>query len=1087
MKSYLQKAARMGLLSSILVVTLVVMAKAQRITGTVQSDVDGRLLPGVTVQVQNSNRGPVTNVSGHYELTGVSPEDTLVFSFIGYQTYATKIGNQKVVNVSLVSAASELNQLVVVGYGEQKKGNLTGAVQQIGGENLVNRPNTNITKTLQGLLPGVNIQMNTGDPAFSSNELNVRGFNSLNGGQPLVLVDGIEGDLDLVNPSDVESITVLKDAAAAAIYGGRGSFGVILVKTKEGGMGEMKLSYSNQFGWTTPTTRRDYITDPYQQGKIVDAAIYGYNSQSYTGYDSDMDWEIIKQVADGNLEPFEVKQPDGTYKFYGKTDWYNYLYRKWQPSQIHNISIQGGSDKVTAYLSGRLLNRVTIPKIRKTQYTKYNITGKINFKVTNWLNVGGDIRLITYDQERYGYSDFFSSNDWRMLFSFMPKEIDGTPYDFHGTGRYAAVENDKKNGGDGNKLRYQNKRLVSTFRAQLTPIKDLVFDFNYTYKYNNTARSIRRVPYFFLTGNEVTMRTRGSNSLAEYRWQYFSTFLNLYGTYSKQIQNHHFKLMMGASQKYYERDRIMAEKDTLLDNSLSNLGIGTHLVQADGSALLYARRGYFGRFNYNYKGKYLLEVNARYDGSSRFPKENRWGFFPSVSAGWKISEEKFWQPIRSAVSSFKFRGSYGALGNQDVDIYSFVPTLGLGRLSWLDAGANQLIYAGTPAPLPSHVGWETTKMLDFGVDIGFLDQHLSTSFDWYKKEISGMYVPGKPLPAVFGATEPKENIASLRNIGFEWNVSYQNEFPVLGSPLHFKVTANVSNFKGVITKFENPKGLLSSFWDGQKLGTIWGYHVAGQFQSDEEAAAYQYSFDNPKTALNHTYTYILNSVHNGDWDHLRAGDPKYIDLNGDGRIDDGRSTLEDHGDIRPIGNAMPQLPFGFTINASWKGFDLLVAGYGIAQQDWYPTGGLFWGTYERPYWSLIRKDLVDNVWSPENPGGKFPQIYRGYAALSRNRSLGAINDYYLMNIGYLRIKNLTLGYTLPAALTKRVHIDNMRVYVSGEDLFTMTFGGLTKYIDPEVAGSGIGYNDPHNAAGMSSATNKYPMGKTYSFGISINL
>lgn len=1061
-------------------------ANAQTVTGTVTSADENQPLPGVTVQVKNTSNGTTTNANGRYELSGVQPDDSLVFSFVGFEKQTIGVNGSSSVDVALTSTISSLNQVVVVGYGTQKKKNLTGAVAQIGGENLVNRPNTNIIKSLQGLVPGVNIQMNDGNPAFSSTNLNIRGFNSLNGGSPLVLIDGIEGDLDLVNPSDVESITVLKDAAASAIYGGRGAFGVILVKTKNGQKGKMTLDYSSQLGWTTASTRRDYITNPYKQGKIVDAAIYGYNSQNYTGYNSDLDWRIIKEVADGNLEPFHVQQPDGTYKFYYNTDWYNYLYRKWQPSQIHNISLSGGSDRITAYLSGRRLHRVTIPRIRKTDYTKYNFNGKMDFQATDWLSVGGDVRLITYDQERYGLPDFFSYNDWRMLFSFMPYEINGIPYDFHGYARYPAVVQDKESGLSGNRVNYNTKRIVSTVRAKLTPLENLVFNFNYTYKFNHTAISQRRIPYSFLTERDIRMRTRGTSSLTEQRRQYFSKYLNLYGTYSKSVaENHHFKLMVGVNQTYYERDRISAEKDTLLSDNLSNLGLGTHIVSVDGSALLYARRGYFGRFNYDFKGKYLLEVNARYDGSSRFPEENRWGFFPSVSAGWKIDEERFWKPIQPVVSTLKFRASYGALGNQDVPVYTFVPTLGLGNSSWLDQAGERLVYAGTPAPLPSTVNWETTKMLNFGVDAGFLDRHLTATFDWYKKEVVGMYIPGQPLPAVFGASEPRENIADLRNIGFELSLGYQDNFSVLGSPLHLKVTASVSDFNGVITKYDNPRGLLSSFWEGQKLGTIWGYHVAGQFQSDKEAAAYQYSFDNPHQSLGNTYAYILNSVHNSDWDHLRAGDLMYVDLNGDGEISKGDNTLDNHGDIRPIGNTMPQFPFGFTINANWKGFDLIVAGYGIVHQDWYPTGGLFWATYERPYWSFIRKDLIEHAWSPENPQGKFPQIYRGYGALSRNRSMGAINDYYLMDVGYLRIKNLTLGYTLPVALTERVGIKNLRVYVSGEDLFVFSFGGLTKYLDPEVAGSGIGFNNPNDADGISEATNKYPMGKTYSVGISV--
>ena len=348
-----------------------------------------------------------------------------------------------------------------------------------------------------------------------------------------------------------------------------------------------------------------------------------------------------------------------------------------------------------------------------------------------------------------------------------------------------------------------------------------------------------------------------------------------------------------------------------------------------------------------------------------------------------------------------------------------------------------------------------------------------------------MYVPGQPLPAVFGAPEPKENIASLRDRGFELSLTYTGSIKIGKSPMHIRATGSVYNFSGIITKYPNPNGLMSSFYEGQKLGVIYGYHIDGQFQSDAEAQAYQAKFLNPTTTLGQVYNYELNIVQNTQWKGLRAGDIRYVDINGDGAINKGKNTLENHGDLVPIGNAMPRFPFGFTFSADWQNFDLQIAGTGVAHQDWYPTGDIYWGTYERPYLSFLRKDLITNAWTPDQPGNKYPQISRGYASLGALRSLGEVNDYYLTNVGYIRLKNLTFGYSLPEHLMRKWNIQRLRFYFSGENLLTYCFGNLTKYIDPEIAGSGINYSSPGTASSIARAGEVYPLGKVYSLGLSL--
>ncbi|QKJ33045.1 TonB-dependent receptor [Mucilaginibacter mali] len=1057
------------------------------------TDNKGVPLIGATVSAKKANKAVVADVNGMFEIKDINSDEILIFSYTGYVTKQIPANDPGIANVVLEEDVKAMNEVVVVGYGTQKKENLTGAVSQISSTDIGYHATPNIANSLQGLLPGLNIQANTGNPGDKP-DINIRGFNSVNGGSPLILIDGIQGDIDRVNPLDVETVSVLKDAASAAIYGARGSFGVILITTKKGKAGNTVVNYTNNIGRTTPIVRTDYISDPYEYGKIVDAFLSGYNGTTYTNY-TDADYAKERQVADGTLAPFNEKQADGTYKFFGKTNWYDLLFRKWAPSQTHNLSISGGNDKLQGYLSGRSYNTGTIQAGVDASLIKYNIKGNLNFKANKWLDISDNIQVSTADMTEYGGSKagyvtngsgIYNGNTYYFLFPFMPSSIDGVPYDYNGYGEIAAL---------GDKSSFQktySEQFVNTLSARLHPVKDLVVNIDYANTVNHVAVTTRENPITYLTTLKANLQTVGLNTLTEARNRNYYNALNVYGTYNKNLFNdtHHFKLLLGYNQEDFSSDNISAQQGNLLVSNLSSLNLGTNLIAANGSGSLWAIRGYFGRLNYDYKNKYLLEVNGRYDGSSRFPVTSRYGFFPSVSAGWYLSREDFFKPLEKTISSLKLRSSYGQLGNQNIDLYTFSQILSTGQTIWA-SNAVRFNYVGAPAPLPSVVTWENSKTIDVGADLGLFNDKFNVSFDWYEKNVSGMYVPGQPLPSVFGAPEPRENIASLRDRGFELQVSYNAGFDIAGSPFRLKSTISLYNFTGVITKYPNASGLMSAFYEGQKLGDIYGYHIDGQFQSDAEAAAYQAKFVNPATSLGQVYNYEINIVQNAQWKGLHAGDIKYVDVNGDGAINKGKNTLADHGDLVKIGNTMPKFPFGFNFAADWKNFDLMVAGTGVMHQDWYPTGDIYWGPYERPYLSFIRKDLIQNAWTPETPTNTYPQAVRGYASLGALRSLGEINDYYLTNVGYLRVKNLTLGYTLPVKLTQKVGIQKLRFYVSGENLFTWSFGHLTKYIDPETAGSGIDYSTPMNVSTSSSsiarAGESYPLGKVYSLGLSITL
>ncbi|WP_319589405.1 SusC/RagA family TonB-linked outer membrane protein [uncultured Draconibacterium sp.] len=600
------------------------------ITGKV-TDANGEPLPGASIIVKGTTIGVTGDVDGNYTLEIPNDAEVLVFSFVGMKVQEIAIGEQTQINISLEEETFGLEEVVAVGYGVQKKTNLTGAVSQIEADKISARPSASITQSLQGALPGLNIKNTTGDPR-STPEINIRGFNSINGGSPLVLIDGIEGNLNLINPTDIESVSVLKDAASAAIYGARGAFGVILVTTKKGVEGEPVITYNNNFSFTTPTARTDFITNPYDYGKIVDAAIYGYNGSSFTGY-NDADWERIKRVADGEVAPYNELQANGTFKFFNKTNWYDYLFRKYQSSQNHNISVSGGTKKLKAYLSGRVYKSNTIQKIVDEDYKKYNLKSNIAYQVNDWLEISDNIQYSVGDTKEFGGNRNGWGDTWtytkNYLYAFMPTQIDGVPYDMYGESDHASLE-------AGNSwVRNYYKQFINTFRAKLTPIKGLEINFDYSNRINHSGVSTRLNEFQYLTTDHITLSNVGINRLTETRTETNYDALNLFGTYSRTFATkHNLKLMVGFNQESSDQDVILAEQGGLSNPEYANLNLGTEVLRADGSAQLWAVQGYFGRFNYDFENRYLLEFNARYDGSSRFPSESRWGFFPSVSTGW---------------------------------------------------------------------------------------------------------------------------------------------------------------------------------------------------------------------------------------------------------------------------------------------------------------------------------------------------------------------------------------------------------------------------------------------------------------------
>ncbi len=1056
----------------------------ERVNGKV-TDEEGQPIPGVSVLIKNTSVGTITDVDGNFNLNVADDLENpvLLFSFVGYQTQEVSVNGKSTLNVSLFEDVQSLNEVVVVGYGTQKKANLTGAVSQIDAKELAKRPNVNLTQSLQGTLPGLNINRSNGNPG-SSPLLNVRGFTSLNGGGPLVLVDGVEGDINKINPADVESVTVLKDAAASAIYGARGAFGVILVTTKSAEAGRTRINYTNNFAWGTTTTNTDFVTDPYQAVKLVDDAFQISVGRTYTGYSAEDYEELKKRSADPSLPDVVVDNRKGQdqYIYYGNTNWWKTMFRKWQPQQNHNVTITGGTDKLSVLLSGRFYKQTGILKIQDDTYESYNGRVKLDLKVNDWLTLSENIQVNTSDQLTHGGSQYGWGEPWGSLIwvhalpSYVLQNPDGTAtwrtelnnYTI-GDGIFASLLYGKS------KETINQRQLVNTFGATLTPlpVEGLSVKFNYTNRWDfhdEVERNVRS-PWSIYPGQIGYL---GNDQLREIDMRTDYTALNLYGNYEHNIGLHHFKEMIGFNREYTNYERVDTRKKNNISDDLNALDLGTSDPEAYGNAWEWALQGYFFRLNYDYDNRYLLEVNGRYDGSSRFPDGYRWGFFPSVSAGWSIANEGFFAGLNDYVNDLKLRASYGSLGNQLVNYYAYVPSLNKSTSGSYAIDGGKLEYIDPPGLNPLDITWEEVNTINIGLDVSVLQNRLRANADFFQRNTIGMLTQGRTLPAVLGTPSPEENAADLQTRGFEVSLSFQESVDVGGKPLNLVLNGTVSNQITKITRFDNPNNFLGDYYKGQTVGEIWGYQVDGLFQTDEEAD-------------NHADQTRVNgriSSSPGEFGRPRAGDVKYADLDGDGIISEGDNTMESPGDRQIIGNATPQFPYSFGVRADWNNFDFSAFFQGIGKQDWYPNrdSRLFWAMYNRPYNSFIRKDLVDEIWSEENPDTYFPRL-RGYSALSTDGELGTVNNRYLQSVAYLRLKNLTIGYTLPRQWVENIQLQNVRFYFSGENLFT--FSKLTDYVDPEAASGGVNFSDTGQADDQSTAQS-YPFGKIFSAGVSIN-
>lgn len=1068
-----------------------------------QKTVSGRIVDEQGVSVINAaiintatKDGVISDYDGRFSISA-APGQVLRVELMGYQNAELKVGSASSVTIVLTEDTQMLDDVVVVGYAVQKKINVTGAVSSISGDELNARPVTSAMQALQGADPSMNIQIGSGNPSAGSS-VNIRGVPSVNGGSPLVLIDGVPGvSLDHINASDIESVSVLKDASASAIYGAKASAGVILVTTKSGSSGKTQVSYSNSFGWIKPTTPTDFITSGYDWAKAVDEvyyARYGYSAFRYT----DADWAALEARRNDKTEnperPWVVVDDSGQYHYYGNYDWYNALFNSNRFQQQHDLSVSGGNKAVRYYVSGKyydqegLLSGPAIPV--KEAYQNYAFRAKLDAQLYKWAKWSTNASLHAVHQVYPGTTNeamTISALDQALGPNLVPRNPDGSyviyPYDVRGVGvgkGRGALLTDENMRHD-----IDNRTLTLSNSLELTPFKG--FSLKGTYNFTNYWRLYRdrnqAATYSDKIGTIVTNTAYSKDEYRERHYQYNVHSVDVVATYKATWADaHHFQALAGTNFESRRTTDLTVDQFGVGNSSLNTFNSVTddtyYTITQDITA--YKTLGFFGRVNYDYKERYLFEASFRADGTSRFAEGQRWGYFPSASAGWRFSKEPFMKNTRDWLTDGKLRVSYGSLGNQQVSDYYYWETIGSAQLSYLFDDTGRPKYSSVSDPVSSGLTWETVNTYNFGLDLSFLKGRLNFSGDYFIRETKDMLTASLTLPSVYGASTPKENCADLRTNGWELSLSWKDSFKLGGKPFQYGVTGTLGDYVTVITKFNNPDKLFSNYYVGKRLGEIWGYHVPKLFSSDEEAAAYQVAI--------HQATNVYQRVYNmapGGVGYLMAGDVMFEDVNGDGYINSGSGTVDDPGDMMIIGNSLPRYNYSMRFDFNWNNFDLSLFFQGVGKRDWYPSANnedvygatRFWNLYSYTIMSFISKDYKDNIWTEDNPDGYFPrlrpiQTYGG-------GPLAQTNDRYLQKVNYLRLKNITFGYTVPL---KNSFISSCRVYFAGENLYYWSpIKRWSKAVDPELAvATGIYTN------GSGTTGTGYTMPLTLTFGLNLN-
>lgn len=1110
------------------------------ITGLVV-DAAGEPVIGASVVEKGTTNGNITNVDGKFTLT-VKTGAILQISYVGYQTQEIKA--TKMMKIVLKEDSELLSEVVVVGYGAQKRENLTGSVASVDvNKTLEGRQIPDVGRGLQGTTPGLSVVIPSGEIG-SDPTMKIRGqIGSIDGAStPLILLDNVEiPSIQMVNPDDIESISVLKDAASASIYGAKGAFGVVLITSKKGAKSEkVDVSYSGNFSWQNISKKMEmagvdgiqYRIDALRRSGGTIAGAFWYVNE--TSLERAREWEKTWGGKIGKNDPFVFGRDwyvdASNRKFSMRTfDPYDYMIREWTPSQTHNISVSGKSGKTTYNASLGYLDQNGLMKLAKhDDFRRWNGAVRISTEINKYITFRAGANY-SKRNKRYAYATNSTTADpWLYLYRWDSTYPMG--YDEHGNElRSPASEIHQANTAN-----IENNYLSFNTGATINLTKDWKIEIDYTYagedqiwKKNGTkftaantwSAPVKRLDengqqiYVNNQGNVVPAGSEGAIAAYDLLYHQYTTdganpdhirrevknakrhTLNITTDYNWQINDdNNLKVLIGMNRTDWESEDNWSQITNLTDiiSPSWDKTIGTQT--SSGNLYWDGQLGFFGRINYNLMDKYLLEANVRYDGSSKFPSNLQWRTFPSFSAGWRIGEEAFMQWAKPALSSLKLRGSWGMIGDQTVPNTLYVPTISQGNTNtyaWLDADGNKLIMTGTPAAIDANITWQDIYTLDFGVDARFFNGELGVTFDWFQRDTKNMIVPGAGVAPTFGAGAPKGNFGSLRTKGWELSIDYNHRF---NNGLSVNAMFTLSDALTEITEYGDTKS-IDSWYVGKQYGEIWGYRTDRLYQKDDfvyegDKLVTTWALNGKEVAAGTPGAKEVNKLKdpNGIYqDYFQSGtfrfgpgDVKFQDLNGDGQINDGSRSIDDHGDVEKIGNTTPRFEYGLRLGASYKGFDASIFMQGVGNRKLWGAGFLAIPGFNTGDGAMPQA-IAGDYWTEENTNAFYP------AACNMGGSNSGYNlqkqDRYLLDMAYFRIKNITIGYTLPSELTKKILINKARIYLACENFFTFDkLNGLP--IDPEeISGYSMFNSDNYNSGRTGVGT---PTMKNMSVGIQLN-
>ncbi|HEY6505080.1 MAG TPA: TonB-dependent receptor [Chitinophagaceae bacterium] len=1022
------------LLSLLLVFSLgstTAFAQSKKMEGVV-SDSKGVPLLGVTISIKGSNETATTDNKGRFSILAL-PGQTLIFSSASFLSKEEVVDERTAINVTLEENTQSLENVVVIGYGTQRKVNLSGAVDQINGKELENRPVANLTSALQGVSPGLTVVRGSGKPGAEGYGIRIRGFTSANTATPLVLVDGVEQDMNLIDPNDVQSISVLKDASASAIYGARAAAGVVLITTKQGSVGKTRVNFTSYYG-TNITARQPERLNSWDEQLLIDEARFNatgareYNNEQY-------EW-----LRNPNFS-YRPNPTADRWEYYGNNNWVKEGMDEVNHQQNYSMSISGGEQKLNYLVFGSFYKRDGVLRFGPDDNSRYNFKVNLNSELSPYVSVkltagyiGSFVNENSYGTEQI-INRLYRSRTRQNLYT-PPEDVTGQKY--NGDLQINAVDIEKNAG--------KETRNYETFTGKLNlqiknVVKGLTFDViawrnqNY-YEMQNKSRTLI---WYGRSTNTVRFSVNQPNSYTQTKNRAFQNNLQGFLTYNYKFKKHNITLMQGGSYEEYRKEEFTASAQNMITNDFFSFNFADPLTRTSRDVIqTWALGSAFGRLNYSFKDRYLLEASYRYDGSSRLAPSNRWQLFPSFSAAWIVSDESFMKDL-AFINSLKLRSSWGQLGNSAaIGLYDYIPLLTSGNSLTFNGVRSTYFFQNTLAS--PDITWETVQQFNVGFDLGLLRNRLSITMDYYIKKNKDMLAT-LDVPNIIGVNVGYVNVGELKSWGKELDIKWRDR----AGKLNYTIGFNISDNQNEVTQYDGKNSIgaggVIPIMEGYPLNTVWGYKTAGYFQSQSEANDYK--------ALV-SYPFFSN---------VSAGDIKYLDLNGDGVINGGDGTPQQPGDLVYLGTTNARYTYGFDLGADWKGFDFLIFFQGAMQRKFLiseETLSPILGTADMP-WSIH----MDH-WTPATPNGFFPRMYQTSAHNFRP------SDKWAQNGSYIRLKNVQLGYRLAM---KNKYIREVKIYVSGQDLWEST--KVLKVFDPEV--------------GNNVSATTYPFYRTVAFGLNVSL